>query len=221
MQHGTVRTILRLEGLFVMLAALLAYGQWGQGWGRFALWFLLPDISLLAYLAGPRLGALSYNVAHSHVGAIACLVLGFWFRLPAISTAGLIWCAHIGFDRVLGYGLKYGEGFRYTHLGLIGHGPLPGASNVPGNTLRSRGAPLRFILRFHLERSLQAQLVMIRSSTAALVVFIPIVVCRDTAWLDRSVPGSTRGGGKIGPDRLCADLSCRRTLNGFRRMLVF
>ncbi|WP_293775968.1 DUF4260 domain-containing protein [uncultured Oxalicibacterium sp.] len=117
---GGVRWLLRVEGLCVLAAALLFYPALGFGWGNFALFFLLPDLSLLAYLAGPKVGALMYNAAHSYIGAIACLVAGAVFALPVLSCAGVIWCAHIGFDRALGYGLKYAIAFRMTHLGLIG-----------------------------------------------------------------------------------------------------
>lgn len=117
---GTVRWVLRLEGLCVLIAALLLYPKLGFGWGTFALYFLLPDISFLGYLAGPRIGAISYNVAHAYIGAVICLTGGLLFSAPGLLCAGTIWCAHIGFDRALGYGLKYSAGFGFTHLGKIG-----------------------------------------------------------------------------------------------------
>lgn len=116
---GTVRVVLRLEGLCVLIAASVAYSKFGLGWGTFALFFLTPDISFFGYLAGPKIGAVSYNVAHSYIGAVACLVAGFVFPAPTILCVGIIWCAHIGFDRALGYGLKYPDGFGFTHLGRI------------------------------------------------------------------------------------------------------
>lgn len=118
--EGAVRLVLRLEGLCVLIAALVAYAKFGLGWGTFALFFLAPDVSFLGYLAGPRIGAVSYNAAHSYIGAAACLVAGFVLPAPALLGAGIIWCAHIGFDRALGYGLKYSTGFGLTHLGRIG-----------------------------------------------------------------------------------------------------
>ncbi len=123
---GAVRLILRLEGLCVLIAATLAYAKLGLGWSTFALFFLTPDISFLGYLAGPRMGAIAYNTAHSYSGAIACLAIGFLLPSPALLAAGMIWCAHIGFDRTLGYGLKYSEGFGFTRLGLIGRAAKPG-----------------------------------------------------------------------------------------------
>ncbi len=117
---GAVRLVLRLEGLCVLVAASVAYSKFGLGWGTFALFFLAPDISFLGYLAGPKVGAVSYNLAHSYIGAVACLVAGFVLPAPTLLCAGIIWCAHIGFDRALGYGLKYSAGFGVTHLGRIG-----------------------------------------------------------------------------------------------------
>lgn len=117
---GGVRIILRLEGLFILAAALLTYAKLGFGWGTFALFFLTPDISFLGYLAGPRAGAAAYNTAHSSIGAVSCLAAGFLLQSPPLTAAGLIWCAHIGFDRALGYGLKYSTAFEFTHLGRIG-----------------------------------------------------------------------------------------------------
>lgn len=117
---GGVRVILRLEGLVVLCAALLAYSEYGNGWASFLICFLGPDLSLLAYLAGPKIGAMAYNCAHSYIGALACLGAAIFFSAPLLLTIALIWCAHIGFDRVLGYGLKYQTGFRFTHFGRIG-----------------------------------------------------------------------------------------------------
>lgn len=117
---GAVRILLRLEGFCVLVAACVAYSKFSLGWSTFAIYFLVPDISLFGYFGGAKVGAISYNSAHSYLGAIASLVIGFTVPSPALQCAGLIWCAHIGFDRELGYGLKYPEGFGFTHLGRIG-----------------------------------------------------------------------------------------------------
>lgn len=69
---------------------------------------------------GPRIGTRVYNAAHSYVGALGVLALGAVSRTAGAIAAGLIWCGHIGFDRMLGYGLKYSHGFDTTHLGRIG-----------------------------------------------------------------------------------------------------
>jgi hypothetical protein len=117
---GGVRTILRIEGLAMLAAATIMYGKSGFGWSTFAWFFLAPDLSFAGYLLGPRVGAAAYNAAHSYIGALACFSAGLVLVAPALEVAGLIWCAHIGFDRALGYGLKYAAGFGFTHLGRIG-----------------------------------------------------------------------------------------------------
>jgi len=117
---GGVRAILRIEGLAMLAAATIMYGKSGFGWSTFALFFLAPDLSFAGYLLGNRVGAFTYNAAHSYIGALACFSAGLVLAAPALEVAGLIWCAHIGFDRALGYGLKYSAGFGFTHLGRIG-----------------------------------------------------------------------------------------------------
>lgn len=117
---GGVRIILRLEGLLVLFAALFLYSRFGESWTVFAIFFLTPDLSFLGYLSRPTVGAVAYNFAHSYIGAVGCLTAALLFPTPLLLTIGLIWCAHIGFDRALGYGLKYQAGFGFTHLGRIG-----------------------------------------------------------------------------------------------------
>jgi len=131
---GHVRLLLRLEGLCVLITALLAYSRWGLGWGTFALYFLVPDLSFLGYLASPKVGAFAYNLAHSYLGAITCLMVGLLLPAPAVLGVGIIWCAHIGFDRALGYGLKYAKSFGYTHLGWIGKHSASAAITPPAQT---------------------------------------------------------------------------------------
>ena len=117
---GTPRALLRLEGLAVAVAAILAYRHLDAGWGTFALLILAPDLSLLSYLAGPGVGAALYNAAHSYLlpALLAGIGLALGRQWPA--AVALIWVAHIGIDRALGYGLKYPRGFGLTHLGRIG-----------------------------------------------------------------------------------------------------
>ncbi|MBL6853611.1 MAG: DUF4260 domain-containing protein [Alphaproteobacteria bacterium] len=117
---GGVRTLLRLEGLAVLTAAVFLYWRLGFSWSEFALLFLAPDLSFFAYLFGPRFGAAAYNVAHSTNGALGLAVAAVALNQSAVIAVALIWLAHIGFDRSLGYGLKYGAGFGFTHLGRIG-----------------------------------------------------------------------------------------------------
>jgi Domain of unknown function (DUF4260) len=121
--RGGPRTLLRIEGALALCAGVLAYAALGGTWGWFAALFLVPDLSLLGYLAGRRVGAFVYNVGHSAIGPAILAALG-WLTgatLPLLVAA--IWIAHVGFDRALGYGLKYGSAFGDTHLGRIGRAP--------------------------------------------------------------------------------------------------
>jgi hypothetical protein len=136
---GSVRAVLRFEGLCVLATACLAYAKFGQGWGVFFACFLLPDLSFLGYAVGRRAGAALYNAAHSYAGAVASLAAAVAFPAQVPLAVGLIWCAHIGFDRALGYGLKYGDGFNHTHLGRIGRPPPAPADLEPGPAARASG----------------------------------------------------------------------------------
>ncbi len=119
---GGVRMVLRLEGLMVFVAASVMYAKSGFGWTTYALFFLAPDVAFLGYVAGNRIGALAYNATHSYVGALGLFGAALVLNAPALEASAMIWCAHIGFDRALGYGLKAAAGFEFTHLGRIGRG---------------------------------------------------------------------------------------------------
>lgn len=116
---GMAQKILRGEGFMLFAAAAAAYAHSGFGWGLLAALFLVPDLSFLAYLGGPRVGAAAYNALHTTIFPLALSALGLATASPALAL-GLIWLAHIGADRALGYGLKLGSGFGETHLGAIG-----------------------------------------------------------------------------------------------------
>jgi hypothetical protein len=117
---GGLRTLLRLEGLMLFAGMTLLYAVWDGSWWVYALLFLVPDLSFVAYLAGPRAGAIVYNAAHSYMAPMALMTTGFALSSPLVLSIAMIWLAHIGIDRALGYGLKYSAGFSFTHLGRIG-----------------------------------------------------------------------------------------------------
>jgi Domain of unknown function (DUF4260) len=117
---GGVRTLLRLEGLTLFAGMTLLYAVWGGYWWIYVILFLAPDLSFLGYLAGPRVGAVVYNAAHSYMAPMTLMTTGFALTSPLTLSIAMIWLAHIGFDRTLGYGLKYFAGFGFTHLGRIG-----------------------------------------------------------------------------------------------------
>ena len=117
---GGARTLLRLEGLTLFAGMTVLYAVWEGSWWIYAILFLAPDLSFLGYLAGPRLGAIVYNAAHSYMAPVSLMVAGFALSSPLTLSIAMIWMAHIGLDRALGYGLKYSAGFGFTHLGRIG-----------------------------------------------------------------------------------------------------
>lgn len=110
----------RAEGAAVFIAALLAYFRLDGGWLAFLALFLVPDLTMAGYALGHRIGAATYNAGHSLIGPLLLMAAGFALASQMAVLGGLIWLAHIGFDRMLGYGLKSPEGFGITHLGLIG-----------------------------------------------------------------------------------------------------
>jgi hypothetical protein len=117
---GAPLTLLRLEGAAALAGATMAYRALGGGWAVFALLFLLPDLSMLGYLAGRRVGAACYNTAHSYLGPALLAAFGATSNAHVPLCVACIWTAHVGFDRLLGYGLKYGTSFGDTHLGRRG-----------------------------------------------------------------------------------------------------
>jgi hypothetical protein len=117
---GLPRLLLRLEGAALFALALFLYPKVDDSWIMFLGLVLAPDLSMAAYLAGPRVGALVYNAAHVTLGPIALAIAGFLYPAVLLIALALIWLAHIGIDRALGYGLKYDAGFRFTHIGRIG-----------------------------------------------------------------------------------------------------
>jgi Domain of unknown function (DUF4260) len=117
---GLPRLLLRLEGAALFALALFLYPKVDDSWIMFLGLVLAPDLSMAAYLAGPRVGALVYDAAHVTLGPIALAIAGFLYPAVLRIALALIWLAHIGIDRALGYGLKYDAGFRFTHLGRIG-----------------------------------------------------------------------------------------------------
>jgi hypothetical protein len=112
--------VLRFESLLVVIATVALYFDADYAIWAFFVFLLAPDASFAAYLAGPRIGATFYNLAHTYalpVAIAAGALLSGETGLPV--QIALIWAAHIGIDRLLGYGLKYPTGFKDTHLGRI------------------------------------------------------------------------------------------------------
>ncbi len=119
MKFFSPRILLLLEGLTLLTAACAAYAALGASWWTFAVLFLAPDLTMIGYVFGVRIGAAVYNFGHTYT-----IVGGFWLiahftHASVAMPVSLIWLAHIGFDRLLGYGLKYPTAFKETHLGRV------------------------------------------------------------------------------------------------------
>lgn len=114
-----MRNWLRIESLAILILCVGLYAHIGAPWWLFAAAFLAPDLSFAGYLFGGRVGAWTYNLAHNEVGPVVLGLVGLWLA-STLTPLALIWGAHVGFDRMLGYGLKIGASFGQTHLGGIG-----------------------------------------------------------------------------------------------------
>ena len=114
---GMPRLILRSEGAALFIVATAAYAAVGGSWWVFAGLFLVPDLFMLGYLHDRRSGAALYNLGHSTIAPLATVAVGWHLDASLATSIGLIWLAHVGFDRMAGYGLKFPDAFEHTHLG--------------------------------------------------------------------------------------------------------
>ena len=110
------RTLLRIEGAMVFAGCLYFYTRIDLEWWIFLALLLLPDISMLGYASSKKAGAYSYNFFHTYLVPGALLVIGNVMKDELTMGIGLIWLAHIGMDRAIGYGLKYETSFKETHI---------------------------------------------------------------------------------------------------------
>ncbi|MDQ3007510.1 MAG: DUF4260 domain-containing protein [Chloroflexota bacterium] len=115
-----MKNLLKLEELSLLGLSLFLFSGLDYGWGWYALLFLTPDLSMVGYLANPRLGSWTYNLIHHKGLAVVLYILGNLLSIPWLMFAGILLFGHSSFDRVFGYGLKYPDAFQNTHLGRIG-----------------------------------------------------------------------------------------------------
>ena len=119
-----MKAVLKLEELGMFLACIFLLYIFDAAWWMYPLLLLGPDISMLGYLAGNKTGAWSYNLFH-HKGFAAILITtGVYANADELFFIGVILLGHASMDRAAGYGLKYENGFKFTHLGEIGKKPL-------------------------------------------------------------------------------------------------
>lgn len=110
----------KLEGLVIFAISTVAFYLAG---GHFLLYIPLLlsfDVSMIGYLLGPRLGSFVYNLVHNYAVALLALSAFYWIDTSLLLQVGILWVAHVGMDRALGYGLKSAASFKETHLGKIG-----------------------------------------------------------------------------------------------------
>lgn len=110
------RALLHAEGAAVFVAATVLYFRGDHPWWLYLLLALAPDFSMVAYAGGTRIGALGYDAAHTYVVPVALGAGGLLADTGTLVAVALIWLAHIGVDRAVGYGLKYETRFQDTHL---------------------------------------------------------------------------------------------------------
>ncbi len=108
--------LLRLEGVIVLLLAIGAYFHLRASGLLFVVLILAPDLSALGYLVNARVGSWTYDLIHTYVLPALLVVAGLVWDQSLLVHISLIWFAHIGVDRLLGYGLKYPTAFKDTHL---------------------------------------------------------------------------------------------------------
>lgn len=127
-----VRAILHLEGAAILIGAIWAYFGYLEGWWlAFVVLLLIPDVSILGFLGGTRIGAVTYNLVHNYVLSAGLVAAGLLVDSAPLIGLGLIFIAHVGMDRALGYGLKFPTHFKDTHLQRLSPRPEPPAPGDP------------------------------------------------------------------------------------------
>ncbi|WP_298473876.1 DUF4260 domain-containing protein [uncultured Maribacter sp.] len=117
-----MKNSIKIEEFCMLGLGIFMFSILGYSWWLFLVLFLTPDIGMLGYLVNSKIGAITYNLLHHKGIAILLYFIGIYFELPLWQLAGTILFSHAAFDRMLGYGLKYEDGFKFTHLGKIGKG---------------------------------------------------------------------------------------------------
>lgn len=115
-----MKNLLNLEELAQFVFAYLLTLHLGHDWWLFWALILVPDIGMIGYLVSTKVGAFSYNLFHHKGVALAVAAIGFYTLNDWVLFAGLLLYGHSAMDRIFGYGLKFSDDFKHTHLGMIG-----------------------------------------------------------------------------------------------------
>lgn len=114
-----MKNLLKLEELVMFLFSIFLFSQLEYAWWVFLVWILAPDIGMLGYAINTSIGAFTYNLFHHKGIAIVIGFMGLWWGVSELQLAGIILFGHASMDRTLGYGLKYSDSFKNTHLGSL------------------------------------------------------------------------------------------------------
>lgn len=116
-----LKFLLILEELALFIGSVILFGlATSYSWWMFALLFFLPDVSFAAYLINTKVGAWFYNLLHHKGLMIAMVLTGYFTETEWLLALGIVFLGHASFDRIFGYGLKFSDDFKHTHLGKIG-----------------------------------------------------------------------------------------------------
>jgi hypothetical protein len=114
-----MKIILTLEYIAGLLFSLFLFSHLSYAWWVYPALFFSPDIGIAGYIINTKIGAFTYNLTH-HLGvAFVLYMAGYFLNLPILQLFGAVWLGHLFFDRIIGYGLKYSDGFKHTHLGQM------------------------------------------------------------------------------------------------------
>lgn len=116
-----MKITLALEEFAMLMLGIFVFSRLDFAWWWFLVLFFTPDFGMLGYLFNNKIGAFIYNVFHHKGLAVLIWSLGFYVQSEVFQLIGVILFSHAAFDRILGYGLKYEKGFKFTHLGEIGN----------------------------------------------------------------------------------------------------
>ena len=120
-----MKNLLKLEELFIFGLSIFLFSRLTYAWWVYPALFFTPDLSMLGYLISPQAGAATYNFIHVKALGIGIFLIGAILGIQPLQLTGIILFGHSSMDRVMGYGLKYPDSFKHTHLGTMGETPSP------------------------------------------------------------------------------------------------